>query len=105
MDLLSPSSKPLRINEDPSKGVVVVAGLTEKVGGRRWLPGRGAVFFDGVFFVSALLSSLFVCFAQLDGLRSSTIISTSYLVRVELEVERVVISGQILTIYISVRPF
>lgn len=32
MDLLSPSSKPLRINEDPSKGVVVVAGLTEMVG-------------------------------------------------------------------------
>ncbi|CAM9958759.1 unnamed protein product, partial [Laminaria digitata] len=29
MDLLSPSSKPLRIHEDPSKGVVVVAGLTE----------------------------------------------------------------------------
>lgn len=28
-DLLSPSSKPLRINEDPSKGVVVVAGLVE----------------------------------------------------------------------------
>lgn len=31
MDLLSPSSKPLRIHEDPSKGVVVVAGLTEMV--------------------------------------------------------------------------
>lgn len=31
MDLLSPSSKPLKINEDPSKGVVVVAGLTEMV--------------------------------------------------------------------------
>lgn len=28
-DLLTPSSKPLRINEDPSKGVVVVAGLAE----------------------------------------------------------------------------
>lgn len=31
MDLLSPSSKPLKINEDPSKGVVVVAGLAEMV--------------------------------------------------------------------------
>ncbi|CAN0446663.1 unnamed protein product, partial [Ectocarpus sp. 8 AP-2014] len=27
MDLLSDSSKPLKINEDPAKGVVVVAGL------------------------------------------------------------------------------
>lgn len=31
MDLLNPSSKALRINEDPSKGVVVVAGLAEMV--------------------------------------------------------------------------
>ncbi|CAM9706724.1 unnamed protein product [Ectocarpus sp. 4 AP-2014] len=29
MDLLSDSSKPLKINEDPAKGVVVVAGLAE----------------------------------------------------------------------------
>ncbi|CAM9511450.1 unnamed protein product [Hapterophycus canaliculatus] len=29
MDLLSGSSKPLKINEDPAKGVVVVAGLVE----------------------------------------------------------------------------
>lgn len=32
-DLLTPSSKPLKINEDPSKGVVVVAGLAELVSG------------------------------------------------------------------------
>lgn len=32
MDLLNPSPKPLRINEDPAKGVVVVAGLAEMVG-------------------------------------------------------------------------
>lgn len=34
MDLLSNSSKPLKINEDPAKGVVVVAGLAEMVGPR-----------------------------------------------------------------------
>lgn len=34
MDLLSASPKPLKINEDPAKGVVVVAGLAEMVG---WL--------------------------------------------------------------------
>lgn len=34
MDLLSDSSKPLKINEDPAKGVVVVAGLAEMV---RWV--------------------------------------------------------------------
>lgn len=32
MDLLSTSSKPLKINEDPAKGIVVVAGLAEMVG-------------------------------------------------------------------------
>lgn len=31
MDLLSGSSKPLKINEDPAKGIVVVAGLVEMV--------------------------------------------------------------------------
>lgn len=34
MDLLSDSSKPLKIHEDPAKGVVVVAGLAEMV---RWV--------------------------------------------------------------------
>lgn len=34
MDLLSNSAKPLKINEDPAKGVVVVAGLAEMVGQR-----------------------------------------------------------------------
>lgn len=33
MDLLSASSKPLKINEDPAKGIVVVAGLAEMVRG------------------------------------------------------------------------
>lgn len=31
MDLLSEDSKPLKINEDPGKGIVVVAGLREMV--------------------------------------------------------------------------
>lgn len=31
MDLLSENSKPLKINEDPGKGIVVVAGLREMV--------------------------------------------------------------------------
>ncbi|CAN0121073.1 unnamed protein product, partial [Discosporangium mesarthrocarpum] len=30
LDLLSPTTRPLKVNEDPGRGVVLVAGLTEK---------------------------------------------------------------------------
>ena len=42
MDLLSPESKPLKINEDPGKGIVVVAGLREMV--RTDNPFSGATY-------------------------------------------------------------
>lgn len=57
MDLLSPSSKPLKINEDPSKGVVVVAGLTEMV--------RESFSIRWRLFLRCHPSG---CCAQLDGL-------------------------------------